>query len=77
MAYIFLDESGDLGFDFEKKRTTKYFVVTFLFVNEKRPIEKIIKSIHRGLRKNYRIRAGVLHAHKEKNQLPVQDFAKR
>ena len=65
MAYIFLDESGDLGFDFEKKRTTKYFVVTFLFINEKRPIEKIIKSIHRGLRKNYRIRTGVLHAHKE------------
>ena len=29
VAYIFLDESGDLGFDFEKKRTTKYFVVTF------------------------------------------------
>ena len=54
MAHIFLDESGDLGFDFTKKRTTKYFVVTLLFVDEKRPIEKVVRDIHRGLRKKYR-----------------------
>jgi hypothetical protein len=65
MAYIFLDESGDLGFDFRKKRTTKYFVVTFLFADEKRPIEKVVREIHRGLRKKYKMRAGVLHAFKE------------
>ena len=65
MAYIFLDESGDLGFDFKKKRTTKYFIVTFLFINEKRPIEKIIRNIHRGLRKKYRMKTSILHAHKE------------
>ena len=26
MAYIFMDESGDLGFNFKKKKTSKYFV---------------------------------------------------
>jgi len=65
MAYIFLDESGDLGFDFRKKKTTKYFAVTFLFANNKRPLEKIAKVIHRGLRKKYRLRTSVLHATRE------------
>lgn len=65
MAYIFLDESGDLGFDFSKGRTTKYFIITFLFCENKKPIEKLIKKIHRGLRKKFKIRSGVLHASHE------------
>jgi len=64
MAYIFLDESGDLGFNFSKKGTTKYFVITFLFAHNKRLIEKIVKSIHLGLRKKYK-KIGILHAYKE------------
>jgi hypothetical protein len=28
--YIFLDESGDLGFDFTKRKTSKFFVMTLL-----------------------------------------------
>ncbi|MCK4635926.1 MAG: DUF3800 domain-containing protein [Candidatus Moranbacteria bacterium] len=44
MAYIFLDESGDLGFDFSKQKTSKFFIVTCIFTNNKRPIEKIIKK---------------------------------
>jgi len=65
MAYIFLDESGDLGFNFSKKKTTKYFLITFLFVENKRPIEKLISKLHSGLRKKYKMRGGVLHACKE------------
>jgi len=30
---IFLDESGDLGFDFRKRKTTKKFVITLLVCN--------------------------------------------
>lgn len=67
MAYIFLDESGDLGFDFKKKRTSKFFVVTALFVEQKRPVEKIIRKVHSGLRKKYKIRTSVLHAAKEES----------
>lgn len=65
MAHIFLDESGDLGFDFTKKRTSKFFVVTVLFVEQKRQIEKVIRRAHAGLRKKYKIRTLVLHAAKE------------
>lgn len=67
MAYIFLDESGDPGFNFKKKRTSKFFIVTILFVEQKRLVEKIIRDVHAGLRKKYKIRASVLHAAKEES----------
>ena len=66
MAYIFLDESGDLGFDFSKKRTSKYFVITCLFASNKRPIEKIVSKVHAGLKKKHKKRGGVLHCFQEK-----------
>lgn len=66
MSYIYLDESGDLGFNFKKKKTSKYFVITFLFVKEKSPVEKIVKKVFKGFSKkevkNYN---GTLHAYKE------------
>lgn len=63
--YIFLDESGDLGFDFKKSRTTKYFLITFLFASEKRPIEKVVAKTHQTLKKIHKKRGGVLHCHSE------------
>ena len=52
MAHIFLDESGDLGFNFKKKKTSKFFIVTFLFIEgSKGPIEKIVKKTHSELAK--------------------------
>jgi len=66
MAYIFLDESGDLGFNFKKKKTSKIFVVTCLFIENKRPIEKIVKKTHSELKKKYKRKFGILHCVKEK-----------
>jgi len=66
MAYIFLDESGDLGFNFQKKKTSKFFIITCLFTANKRPIEKIIKKTHSELRKKYKRKSGILHCVKEK-----------
>ena len=66
MAFIFLDESGDLGFNFKKKKTSKFFVVTFLFVKDRGPIEKIVKKIfHNFTPKERKFHHGVLHAFKE------------
>ncbi|OGZ63827.1 MAG: hypothetical protein A3A98_00885 [Candidatus Staskawiczbacteria bacterium RIFCSPLOWO2_01_FULL_40_39] len=67
MAYIFLDESGDLGFNFDKKGTSKFFIVTFLFISgSKKPFEKIIKKTHSELKKKIKKRIGILHAVNEK-----------
>ncbi len=66
MPYIFLDESGDLGFNFRKKKTSKFFIITCLFVVNKRLIEKKVRKTHAELKKKYKKRFGVLHAVKEK-----------
>jgi hypothetical protein len=67
MAYIFLDESGDLGFNFKKKGTSRIFVITFLFIDgSKRVLEKIVSSTHTELSKKIKRRIGVLHATNEK-----------
>lgn len=66
MAYIFMDESGDLGFNFKKKKTSQYFVITFIFTRDKGPLEKIVKKIFRGFtKKEVENHNGVLHAYKE------------
>jgi hypothetical protein len=65
MAYILLDESGDLGFDFSKKKTTRFFIITILFTQSKRPIEKCVRLVHRSLREKYRRIHSVLHAVEE------------
>ena len=66
MAYIFIDESGDLGFNFNKKKTSKYFVVTFLFAENKTPLDKIVKKTFKGFsKKEVQTHTGVLHAYKE------------
>lgn len=66
MSYIFLDESGDLGFD-PKKKNSKYFMVTILATLDKKPIEKVVKKIHVSLKKKVkRLSGGILHCYKEK-----------
>lgn len=58
MAYIFLDESGDLGF---KKTSSKWFIFTIVMINDHKKIERVIKNIRRGLKKKYKLRE--LHAY--------------
>lgn len=77
MAYIFLDESGDLGFNFKKKKTSKFFVITLLFCTNKNPLEKIVKKIfHRFSKKELKNHPNVLHAYKEtpKTRKAVLEF---
>lgn len=75
MGYIFLDESGDLGFDFSKSKTSKYFVITCLFVEEKGPIEKIIKKVFAGFSKKEQKRhCGSIHCHREHPKVRMKIF---
>ena len=77
MAYIFLDESGDLGFNFKKKKTSRYFIVTLLYTEHKEPLEKIVKKIFRGFRQTGKPhRMNVLHAYKE-SRITKERFLKQ
>ena len=73
MAYIFLDESGDLGFNLKKKGSSKYFVITLLFTQNRRAIEKIVKNTFLSLPKKVQQKhPGCLHAVKEKKATRIK-----
>lgn len=48
--FVFLDESGDLGFDWSKTNTSKYFTVTILICNTKNATDQIRQAIKKTLR---------------------------
>jgi len=61
-----MDESGDLGFNFSKSRTSKYFIITFLFSLKQRPIDKIISKVFQSMPQNKRVKhCGTLHCSHE------------
>lgn len=66
MVSIFLDESGDLGFNFSASGTSKYFVVCILITENKKTLDQLVKKIIRNLPpKQRQKRKGVLHCTNE------------
>jgi hypothetical protein len=51
LKYIYLDESGDLGFS---KKSGPYFVVAGLCVDEEKIVDRCIKNARTGLTKKYK-----------------------
>jgi hypothetical protein len=63
-----MDESGDLGFDFSKSKTSKCFIVTFLLSSQARQMDKIVRKTMKGFSKvEIKRNSGVLHAFKERD----------
>jgi len=64
MWYLYLDESGDLGFDFVNKRPSKFFTIGILAIrgieNNRRLIKAIKKTISRKLNQK-KARKRLLH----------------
>lgn len=49
MLYLYLDESGDLGFDFVNKKPSKFFTVTILAVRGPENNRLLIKAVKKTL----------------------------
>lgn len=76
MAYIFMDESGCLGFDFTKSKTSKHFIITFLLVNNNKILDKIVSKTFRSIpTKKRRSHNGTLHCFKEDNKTKIKLFS--
>jgi len=58
-AYIFMDESGDLGFS---ENSSSWFVFTLVIVSEPRALERVIKNVWKPLKKKHQ-KLGELHAY--------------
>ena len=48
--YIYLDESGDLGFDFQKRKTSKKFVITLLVCSSNADRKELDRAVRRTLK---------------------------
>ena len=63
---VYMDESGDLGFDFTKSKTSRYFVVSFIFTSHPRQLDKMVNKIFSGFSKiEVKNHHGVMHCYKE------------
>ena len=51
MLYLYLDESGDLGFDFFSKKPSRFFTVSILAVQGDDQNRKLIKAVEKTLRR--------------------------
>lgn len=64
--FIYLDESGDLGFDFQKRKTTKKFIITLLVCNSEPARRDIDKAVRRTLKNKLN--------HKKKNPRHITEL---
>lgn len=60
MLYIFLDESGDLGFS---EKSSKWFLFTLVVVNDPKILERVMKKARKSLKKKYKHAFSELHAY--------------
>ena len=51
MWNLYLDESGDLGFDFVNKKPSKHFIVTIVAVSSEEQNRQIIKAVKKTLKR--------------------------
>lgn len=51
MLFLYLDESGDLGFDFVNKKPSKFFVVTILAVKGHETNRQLINGVKKTIRR--------------------------
>lgn len=51
MWYLYLDENGDLGFDFVNKKPSKYFTITILLVKGSENNRFLINAVDKTLRR--------------------------
>ena len=54
MIYLYLDESGDLGFDFFAKKPSRFFTVTVMLVHGVENRKKISNAVRRTLKNKLR-----------------------
>lgn len=60
--YVFIDESGDLGTDFDNKKPSKFFVITLLVCSTNDALHTVKKAIQKTLQRKLN--------HRSKRQKP-------
>jgi Protein of unknown function (DUF3800) len=74
MTHIYLDESGDLSFDFTKKGTSKFFIITVLISENKVALDRLIKKINLEVVRMSKGKSipNMLHASKQSDKIRIK-----
>lgn len=64
MAYIYMDESGDLGFN-KEKINSDFFMITFLISQNEKEVESIMKNVYKWMSGKKVKRKDYFHSNKE------------
>jgi hypothetical protein len=72
--FIFLDESGDLGFDLDKRGTSKTFTITLLVCDDRSVMRKIQTAVKRTLKNKVNTKHKHLKVHELKGALTSADI---
>lgn len=68
-----MDESGDLGFNEQKEKTSKNFIIAFLFSQNKNILDKIVKKVFNALPQNIKKKhSGTFHCYKEQPKVRLK-----
>ncbi|MCD6408559.1 DUF3800 domain-containing protein, partial [bacterium] len=54
MWYLYLDESGDLGFDFVNKNPSDFFTITILAISSYENNRKLLQSVKITIKRKFR-----------------------
>ena len=76
MKFLYLDESGDLGFDFVNKKPSKYFTITILAIDGLANNRQIINGAKKTIIRKMRTRntRGVLELKGSEASLEIKQF---
>lgn len=77
---IFLDESGDLGFDFQCKRPSDFFTITLLVCEDRRALDAFRTAVRRTLKNKVnrkRKKRPIQELHGSDTSLPVKSYFAR
>lgn len=79
--FVYLDESGDLGFDFTKGGTSRFFVVTILVLDNHENNKALTKAIERTVKnkinRKKRMKNPVLELKGAKTSLSIKQYFSR
>ena len=71
--FIYLDESGDLGFNFQNKKPSTYFVITLLVFNSHRGVLRVNAAVKHTMRHKFSIET-IQELKSNKTLLPVRKY---
>ena len=74
MLFLYLDESGDLGFDFVNKKPSKYFTVTILTVNGVAANRALINSVKHTLKRKLHKKANITELKGSKTSIGILKY---